>query len=243
MCTTALHLHECLAVCFRVVQCGHCQRADRQRYGEHYCILGNTGLRGVFACGFGSDLSNGPGGASVTCQMNDRGCEISGFIDIFSATSTYAMSSTNQCNNSEHGRIGIFAGIYSDASSIKIDPASYSLVSRMVNDWNISGPVTIATHPHKSPKLLSFNTTTNGVRCIFFCMGYWRTTPRITSFLNPQITSRLMPLGFRYIYTRKHKMQHRHNALSMKTSLADMFQTLYAGMVIQVAFPQAGSPR
>jgi hypothetical protein len=170
-------------------------------------------------------------------------CEISGFIDIFSATSTYAMSSTNQCNNSEHGRIGIFAGIYSDASSIKIDPASYSLVSRMVNDWNISGPVTIATHPHKSPKLLSFNTTTNGVRCIFFCMGYWRTTPRITSFLNPQITSRLMPLGFRYIYTRKHKMQHRHNALSMKTSLADMFQTLYAGMVIQVAFPQAGSPR
>jgi hypothetical protein len=45
-----------------------------------------------------------------------------------------------------------------------------------------------------------------------------------------------------YLYA-KTQMQHRHNALSMETSLADMFQTLYAGMVIQVAFPQAGSPR
>ena len=183
------------------------------------------------------------GGASVSYHMTDRGCEVSGYMEIYSATPTYAMSWTTPCNSSEQNRIGIFAGIYSNDSSIKIDLASYSLISCTIDYWNLSGYANMAVQPNESPKLLSFDATTNNSMSPFLhnlleenFLNY--------KFFDPSNNIQADAFGYSvYAYARTKNTTEPIAPDLIRNSFEDMYQTLYAGMISQVALSQAISPR
>jgi len=71
--------------------------------------------------------STTPGFGTIQFNTTDRGCEVSGVIEVNTDIPNYISSWQNNCAGSDEGRIGIIAGIYSEESPIKL--TNYSLIS------------------------------------------------------------------------------------------------------------------
>lgn len=174
----------------------------------------------------------GLGGGVVHYNINDRGCDVSGVIAVGNTTSTIVKSWQSNCAGSEHGRIGIIGGTYSDESSIKL--VNFSLVSCTIWYWNTSGSITVSSQDGLSPRFISFAPNTS----ISF-----------HPFLYLQLETSLHSYGFfdvsNSIYTDAfgfsvYSCAQKQNAASplmpdlIKNCTQDLFQTMYAGLATTI---------
>jgi hypothetical protein len=178
-------------------------------------------------------------GGQVTYQMNDRGCPISGKIPVTKATPTYAVSWHEPCNNSDYGRVGLFAGVYSEASSIKM--TNFSLVSCIASYWNKSGEITMSVQPDASPEFLSFtpSNATNIHPLLFLTLE--DTLPSYTVF-EPSDSIFTDAFGLSvYSYARTQNAASPITPELIKDTAEEVFTTIYAALVSNELFQPATS--
>jgi hypothetical protein len=100
----------------------------------------------------------------------------------------------------------------------------------------------VAVQPSDAPKLIAFNATAN-VSMYPFLHGILEETFKDYKFFDPSNNIQADAFGFSVLSYAK--TQNETSPITpdlIASSMADVFQTLYAGMVVQVALPQAGSP-
>jgi hypothetical protein len=185
--------------------------------------------------------SNDESGASVSYNMNDRGCQVSGFVTVSNTTSTYASTWNTQCSGSAYGRIGIFAGIYSDASSIKI--ANYSLISCVSSSWLKPGSITVSLQPNGSPQFVSF-TPSNSTSIHSLLYQTLEDTLSYYTLFDPSDTIHADAFGFSVLsYAQAQSAASPITPDLIKNSTEDLFTTLYAGLAVNLLLQQAATPQ
>jgi len=183
----------------------------------------------------------GSDGASVHYQANDRGCEVSGTIYVVNTTTTYASSWHTDCAGSAYGRIGIFAGIYSDTSSIKI--ANYTLFSCTVSYWNTSGLLTVSLQPGASPQFVSFTPKESTAFHPQFYRVFENGLHSYT-FFDASNSIDADTLGFSaYSLAQARKPTSPIMPDLIQNTAEELFQTLYAGLAVKVLLWNTGTPR
>jgi hypothetical protein len=188
-----------------------------------------------------ASYSDGVDGTRVNYQFNDRGCEVSGYIFVVNTTSTYASSWQSNCEESVYGRIGIFAGIYSNTSSIKI--ANYTLISCNVSYWNTSGSMTVSLQPGAPPQFVSFTPKESTAfhplfyRIFEYGLHYY-------TFFDGSGSIESDAFGFSvYSLAKTRDPTSPITPDLIQNSTRDIFQTLYAGLAVTVLLQNTTTPR
>jgi hypothetical protein len=183
----------------------------------------------------------------LSYQANDRGCPISGQYSVKESTPIYAISWYEPCDNSDYGRVGLFAGVYSNASSIKI--ANFSLVSCIASYWNKTGEITMSVQPDASPEFLSF--TPSNATQIYPNSTQTNPLPYVTfgiilhsyTFYDPSDTTYTDMFGLlAYSYARTQNAASPITPDLIKNTTEEVFTTVYAALASSALFQLASSP-
>lgn len=181
-------------------------------------------------------------GGAVYYNMNDRGCEVSGFLTVANTTSTYIQGWQSNCAGSEYGRVGVIAGTYSDESSIKL--ANYSLISCVVWYWNTSGSITVSLQPSALPQFISFSPNTS------ISLHPWQLYQQLENtfyryaFFDVSNTIQADAFGFSvYSYAQAKNAASPITPDLIKNCTEDMFQTLYAGLGAKILLQDNSIPQ
>jgi hypothetical protein len=181
-------------------------------------------------------------GGEVDYNMNDRGCEVSGFLTVSNNTPTYIKAWQSNCAGSEYGRIGIIAGTYSNESSIKL--ANYSLISCAVWYWNTSGSITVSLQPSVLPQFISFSPNTS------ISIHPWQIYQQLEntfykySFFDASNSIDADAFGFSvYSYAQAQNPASPITPNLIKNCTEDLFQTLYAGLAAKILLQDNGIPQ
>lgn len=171
------------------------------------------------------------GDPAVNYNMTDRGCPISSFQSIINTTLTYSASWNQQtCPKSQYGRIGIFAGLYDDASPIKI--ANYTLISCIPEYFLTNGSLTVSVSSRTpgSPKFVAFNQTQNTT----VHPSVWTNT--IEGYLHNYMifdpSNTITGDQFGYAVLQYAQSQNRSSPLTpdlYKSSMSQLYSTLFVG--------------
>jgi hypothetical protein len=180
-------------------------------------------------------------GGFVTLQVNDRGCQVALTFPVQNNTPIYTMSWNFLCTGSEYGRIGLFAGLYSETSLIKLD--NLTLVSCIPSYWNTPGSLTVFLQPNTPPQFLSFEPS----KAVLFHPEFYELFERILqfyTFFDPSNTFYADAFGlsvYNYAITLNSSSPIQPDIL--KNAIESLFTTMYAGLAITQLLNQAANPR
>ena len=163
----------------------------------------------------------------------DRGCPISTFLTIGSRNgSIYGKSwVTTTCPNSEHARIGILSGYYSNSSSTKL--AGSSLISCIAHYYQSTGILTVAasTPAPASLQFVSFNVSAEEE----MGPGHAQTLIEITlseyETLDISANVQADAFGLAVLETaRARNSSSPFDSATMLNATADVYATVFAGI-------------